>query len=111
MKTYIDRDNINALLEHHLDDWCGPEYYACSIIQDEIDDMPPADVKEVVRGRWERCGGDLHSSGYAIFCSACNKVHFVHYKYSLGGLNCKELFEQPNYCPNCGAKMDGDGNA
>lgn len=76
----------------------------------EIEQAPTVDAVEVVHGRWERCGGDLHSSGYAIFCSVCNKVHFVHRKYSLGGLNCKELFEKPKYCPNCGAKMDGESN-
>ena len=69
--------------------------------------MKAADVEPVRRGRWERCGGDLHSSGYAIYCSICNKTHFVNYKYSLGGLyGCKELFEKPKYCPSCGAFME-----
>lgn len=73
----------------------------------DIDVIPRADAVEVVHGRWLRSGGDLHSSGYAIDCSVCNKTHFVHYKHSLGSLyGCKELFEKPNYCPNCGAKMD-----
>ena len=64
------------------------------------------EMVEVVHGRWEKCGGDLHSSGYAIFCSVCNKTHFVHYKYSLGGLTDNELFEKPKYCPSCGAVME-----
>lgn len=72
-----------------------------------LDRVRPVDAVEVVHGRWERCGGDLHSSGYAIYCSVCNKTHFVHYKYSLGGLyGCKELFEKPKYCPSCGAFME-----
>ena len=72
-----------------------------------IKNAPTVDAVEVVHGRWERCGGDLHSSGYAIYCSVCNKTHFVHYKNSLGGLyGCKELFEKPKYCPSCGAVME-----
>ena len=71
-----------------------------------IDKLKAVDAVEVVHGRWERCGGDLHSSGYAIYCSLCNKVHFVHRKYSLGGLWDEELFEQPKYCPSCGAVME-----
>ena len=67
-----------------------------------------ADAKKNEKhGRWEKCGGDLHSSGYAIFCSICHQTHFVHYKYSLGGLyGNKELFEEPKFCPNCGNPMD-----
>jgi NADH pyrophosphatase NudC (nudix superfamily) len=72
---------------------------------ENVKDWMPA-----VRGRWGKCGGDLHSSGYAIYCSVCHKKHFVHKEFSLGGLWDKELFEQPKFCPNCGAKMDGDGN-
>ena len=71
-----------------------------------VQDAPTVDAVPVVHGRWERCGGDLHSSGYPVYCSVCNKVHFVHYKYSIGGLDCKELFEKPKYCPSCGAVMD-----
>lgn len=72
----------------------------------QVMEAPTVDAVPVVHGRWERCGGDLHSSGYAIFCSVCNKVHFVHRKYSLGGLTCKELFVKPKYCPSCGAVME-----
>lgn len=72
-----------------------------------LEELPTVDATEVVHGRWERSGGDLHSSGYAVYCSVCHKNHFVHYKYSLGGLyGCKELFEKPKYCPSCGAVME-----
>ena len=75
-------------------------------IERKVDNIHTVDAVPVVHGRWERCGGDLHSSGYPVYCSVCNKVHFVHYKYSIGGLDCKELFEKPKYCPSCGAVMD-----
>lgn len=52
--------------------------------------MIPVDAVEVVHGRWIPCtNGGYH-------CSVCDKrFGFVFDK---------------NYCPNCGAKMDGDGN-
>lgn len=59
---------------------------------DMIEDIPAADVAPVVHGRWEPgnpicpvCGGDKFKDLDAdIWCDW-----------------------QPDYCPNCGAKMDG----
>lgn len=75
---------------------------------DVVEEAPTVDAVPVVHGRWERCGGDLHSRGYAIFCSICNRTHFVHRKYSLGGLTDEELFKKPKYCPSCGAVMESE---
>jgi DNA-directed RNA polymerase subunit RPC12/RpoP len=56
--------------------------------------QPTVDVVEVVHGRWE-----LYPSDRNIRCTNC-KMEFLlaHMSYTR------------NYCPNCGAKMDGDGN-
>lgn len=86
MKTYIDRDDINTLLEHYLDQWCGPECYACSIIQDEIDSMPSANVKAVIHGHWNSHNDTI------VQCSHCG--------FYLDG-----AYEIFRYCPNCGALM------
>lgn len=52
---------------------------------------PLRDVELVRHGRWISCHplGDNTPEGY--ICSACR----------VGG------WEQTNFCPNCGAKMDG----
>ena len=47
MKEYISKEYINNLLNHHLDNWWGPEYYACRIIQDEIDDAPETEILRI----------------------------------------------------------------
>lgn len=58
----------------------------------EIRELPAADVAEVVHGKWE--------NGNPI-CPVC------------GGNKFKDLDAdiwcdwQPDFCPNCGAKMDG----
>ena len=40
MKKYISKEYIDNLLNEYLDRWWGPEYYACSTIQYELDDVP-----------------------------------------------------------------------
>ena len=51
-------------------------------------DAPAVDAVPVVHGRWEDDGEDhrYHT------CSVCNYMTIPRY----------------NYCPNCGARMDGD---
>ena len=55
-----------------------------------VDMQPTVDAVEVVHGRWEE--------PYLLYlvCSECGTGYVKYEKY--------------NYCPNCGAKMDGDGN-
>ena len=95
-----------ALLEKtwDADTRCG---YVQVVDVHEIENAPTVDAVEVVHGEWNRINGDMHSSGYAVYCSVCHKPHFVHHKFSLGALNYDELFKEPDHCPNCGAKMDG----
>ena len=73
-------------------------------IKSVINSIPAADVAPVVHGRWDEVDWvELESGGHELIrtpnaglrCSNCR--------------NCfkKELLWKNNYCPNCGAKMDG----
>ena len=79
------------------DDWRENgenEYvYDTNAVLDSIDSQPTVDAVEVVHGRWIQDKQSKFEHRYN--CSACN--------YRL-------IDEHCNYCPNCGAKMDGDGN-
>lgn len=59
-----------------------------------IGKLPAADVVPVVHGRWEI--DDFWSDNVQITgkCAACSEI--------ISWFN-----ELPNYCPNCGARMDG----
>ena len=63
----------------------------------EIVEAPTVDAVKVVHGRWETVSSML---GY-LCCSRCKDVYI--WETWLGD-------GKWNYCPNCGAKMDGDGN-
>lgn len=63
--------------------------------------IPAADVAPVVHGRWVvRFDGPYKRR--RCYCSHCGKHSGV------GGIAKNQ--EKP-YCPNCGARMDGDSNA
>ena len=72
-----------------------PYLQAAKVLR-EVSDAPAADVAPVVHGRWiDKKGGFWEMAT----CSMCGE------KYPCVGM-------VPNYCPNCGAKMDGgDGDA
>ena len=62
-------------------------------ILNTLNNTPTVDAVEVVHGLWaERYISIIGQTRY--FCSECLTFHE----------------RKSNYCPNCGAKMDGDGN-
>lgn len=67
-----------------------------AIITDYINGVPPADVRPVVRGRWERKCDDVC---YWSECSNCGKYPPKN-RYGQEWLS--------DFCPNCGADMGGD---
>ena len=69
-----------------------------------IEDAPRVDAVEVVHGHWVSLT-DCANAG--VYCSVCNKKV---YKEDYAFCNRKNKLRS-NYCPHCGAKMDGDGNA
>ena len=60
-----------------------------------LNEAPTVDAVEVVHANWRLETDEEEPNGFfkLLVCTACNKT-------GSGG----------NYCPNCGAKMDGDGN-
>ena len=67
----------------------------------DIGDAPTVQAVEVVHGRWKAHKPDCRGYAVGFICSCCG--HITYADYSM-----KECVY--NYCPNCGAKMDGDGN-
>ena len=76
--------------------------YKANDIYSAIDNAPAADVAPVVHGRWDDSGRYTFPSGdVAVRCTNCGcaltKSEYRLYTW--------------NYCPICGAKMDGGGDA
>ena len=85
-KEFIERWHaVDAVLDVYCD---TPDIdLSCEKFEAAILKIPAADVAPVVHGRW------IASHGEFCACSICKYPVYV-------GWN------QTNYCPNCGAKMD-----
>lgn len=58
-------------------------------VESIVSEIPAADVRPVVRGRWRWVGQDQWNDCYE--CSQCGKMNT----------------DNSNFCPNCGADMRG----
>lgn len=97
MAEYIEREALmRRIKEIHCaecDSYHGVRCRACWVDDtlDYIDSEPAADVSPVRHGRWN--DGDP-------YCPICRKDKFR-------GLDADIWADwKPDYCPNCGAKMD-----
>ena len=84
----------NGKLTHGATTFTG--LFKATDIFDAIENAPTMDAVEVVHGQWISDEGDV-----LFHCSECETQISTSWDYD-------DL--QWNYCPNCGAKMDGDGN-
>ena len=82
---------------------CQTENIFIDAIIDEIDNAPDVDAVEVVHGRWNESDWIGTKVRGFMACSNCNVMIPT-------AENNRYCLLRLNYCPNCGAKMDGDGN-
>jgi hypothetical protein len=104
MAEYISKEALlYKFIEGDGDDEFTDGYnFAVNDYREEIKNMPAADVQPVKHGRWvqyNRNGEETY-----IECTNCcvpsRPRHLQMVTRSGEGL--------PDYCPNCGARMDGD---
>ena len=97
MAEYIEREALYVKAywhgEHPNVDNPFPDGVDAIDIKD-VDAIPSADVAPVRHGRW----GTHSDRPDSLICSVC-KCGFDMWKH-----------DPHNYCPNCGAKMDGDAD-
>ena len=100
MAEYIEREALmRRIKEIHCaecDSYHGARCRACWVDDtlDYIDSEPASDVAPVRHGRWIYHPDDLFPAESTQECSCCHVEEYF------------TLYNE-NYCPNCGAKMEG----
>lgn len=96
MAEYIEREAVEKFIQDGLNNQDVAKRFGHDAIEimAEVHYMPAADVAPVVHGRWvtHYRSGTPVAEGYVSTCCDMWNNH------------------KRNYCPNCGAKMDG-GNS
>lgn len=113
MAEYIKREELREILDGWRDAHADvDDVHGCGLLEDvicEVDAQTAADVAPVVHGRWIPSESDFDDDD-TLFdveewcdwqCSACREDICYDDPMPIKLL--------PNYCPNCGAKMDGGG--
>lgn len=86
MAKYVDLDEVNKrIIAETIENDPTNTRFIWAVL-----DVPAADVAPVRRGEWKR-----DREGRPV-CSECAEEPYRNGDYNL-----------PNYCPNCGAKMEG----
>lgn len=94
MPEYIERGAAIELLYYNADE-------TCSAVVCDFETIPAADVAPVVHGRWDDSGRYTFPSGStAVRCTNCGCA-LTESEYHMYDWD---------YCPICGARMDGDSN-
>ena len=106
----VGRESIARYLDEMSKHFCTKDndyYDALMDAEDAIDDLPSADVAPVRHGHWEDVDRmqmhDLHGVltwGNSFKCTECQFKTFA----------VEGHMSQYNYCPNCGARMDGESD-
>ena len=97
---YIEVDTIIAKIKAEHCDKCKHNRCAlCDIdkVLLEFEEADEADVVEVKHGKWYKHDKKIHGDT-CYYCSVCEKM----------ALSDCMVWELTDYCPNCGAKMDGE---
>lgn len=102
MAEYIEREALRKILDGWRDAHADvDDVHGCGLLEDvicEVDAQTAADVAPVVHARWIHSRYEDCSEQFELVkCSQCNHEAYAMAFYVRGG----------NYCPNCGAKMDG----
>ena len=107
MADLIDRQ---AAIAHAISgrtrEFGGDKWIRVSEVRENLQTMPSAEP-EPKTGRWKKTGAYPHK----VYCSVCYATYVPNSELESWSMKKDSFWKLPrNYCPNCGAKMEGEDN-
>lgn len=101
MPNYIDKNRLLKIIAERNTNTCN-ESVTCLQMKRIVENIPAEDVRDVKHGHWIPSRDGV----CPIRCSECNTpALWVHGEDDFGYA---ERRYSSNFCPYCGARMDGD---
>jgi hypothetical protein len=101
MSKYIAKQKAISALINEANTHNNPVKRAYTRAAAIIEQITAEDIQPEKHGRWI-CNEELYYNGMTK-CSCCNEEYYTEDIQNLQG-----DLRTVNYCPNCGARMDGD---
>lgn len=100
---YVPKSDILDLITEENEAGGFTDYSNYSNLWDEVDDMPAADVQPVKHGQWK---GYITSAFYG--CDDEGEPIYRDANFNVCSECGRKTVVKEKFCPNCGARMDGD---
>ena len=102
MSRYIDKEKLERFFNRYEWGTCDERWMPESEFGKFVDAIPTADVAEVKHGKWLISEYDYYD------CSVCGESYFNGCDSTSEAKRRLEIHQDVyDYCPYCGAKMDG----
>ena len=103
-KEYIERGIVLKAFTHRVSELTDEPIVigmneALSIAEEFVMSVPSANVAPVRHGHWTK-SKSIFCGDYEFRCSSCGETFWEGDNYAT----------RAHFCPNCGARMDGDNN-
>lgn len=102
MDKYISVEKLRAAFSADLQTLQSIDEHTMNLILLELDEAPMEDVAPVVHGKWINEGPYSSVGGDWMKLQECSVCHAVYTSHG------NTPWSNHKYCPNCGAKMDGE---